>query len=157
MTKSALAAVCIVLLFTNAEATGLDDLKAANAAAERGTSDQAIQLFTQALAASDLSAEDRFAARRGRGREYSAKSQIADAFERYEDGRRLRDNAIADFSAALSQKADNGTVLVERGQDYHLNRQFDLSVADFSAALKINYSPSTLLSRATSLRAKGRV
>lgn len=155
MTKSALAAVCIVLLFTNAEATGLDDLKAANAAAERGTSDQAIQLFTQALAASDLSAEDRFAARRGRGREYSAKSQIADAFERYEDGRRLRDNAIADFSAALSQKADDGTVLVERGQDYHLNRQFDLSVADFSAALKINYSPSTLLSRATSLRAKG--
>jgi tetratricopeptide (TPR) repeat protein len=155
ITNLVLGAVCIVLFLANVEAAGLDDLKAANAAAERGTSDEAIHFFTQALAAGDLSAEDRFIARRGRGREYSAKSQIADAFERYEDGRRLRDNAIADFSAALSQKADDGTVLVERGQDYHLNRQFDLSIADFSAALKIHYAPSTLLQRATSLRAKG--
>ena len=87
--------------------------------------------------------------------EYAAKGLIADAFDRHDDGRRLRDNAIADFSAALSQKADDGNVLIERGQDYHMNRQFDLAIADFSAALTLNNSPSILLQRAASRRAKG--
>jgi tetratricopeptide (TPR) repeat protein len=56
---------------------------------------------------------------------------------------------------ALGLKADDGSVLIERGQDYHLNRQLDLAVADFSAALKLNHSPSILLQRAASQRAKG--
>ena len=149
------AAICVTLFVTSLQAAGVADLKAANAAAEKGIGDEAIQLFTQALAAGDLSADDQFLARRGRGREYSAKSLIADAFDRHDDGTRLRDNAIADLSVALSLKADDGSVLVERGQDYHLNRQLDLAVADFSAALKLNYSPSILLQRAASQRAKG--
>jgi tetratricopeptide (TPR) repeat protein len=156
MMRSIFMSICLMMLFaTNLQAAGSTDLKAAIAAAETGTADDAIRLFTQALAAGDLSVEDQLAARKGRGREYSAKSLIADAFERHDDGNRLRQNAITDFSAALSQKADDGAVLVERGQDYHLNRQFDLAVADFSAALKLNPSPSTLLQRAASLRAKG--
>jgi tetratricopeptide (TPR) repeat protein len=36
-----------------------------------------------------------------------------------------------------------------------MSQQFDLAVADFSAALKLNNSPSTLLQRAASQRAKG--
>jgi tetratricopeptide (TPR) repeat protein len=140
---------------TNLEAAGLADLKAAQAASEKGTGDEAIQLFTQALAAGDLSADDQFIARKGRGREYSAKSLIADAFERHDDGRRLRDNAIADLSAALSLKADDASIFIERGQDYHLNGQFDLAIADLSTALKLNNSPSTLVLRAASQRAKG--
>ena len=36
-----------------------------------------------------------------------------------------------------------------------MNQQFDLAIADFSAALKLNASPSTLLQRAASQRAKG--
>jgi len=155
MIRPIVFAICMVLCVTNAQAAGVADLQAANAAAEKGIGDEAIRLFTQALAAGDLSTEDQFIARRGRGREYSAKSQIADAFERHDDGRRLRDNAITDFSAALSLKADDGSVLIERGQDYHMSRQFDLAVADFSAALKLNNSPSTLLQRAASQRAKG--
>jgi tetratricopeptide (TPR) repeat protein len=155
MIRSILAAICMVLFVTNLQAAGLADLKAANAAVEKGIGDEAIQLFTQALAAGDLSAEDQFFARRGRGREYSAKSLIADAFERHDEGRRLRDNAIADFSAALSLKADDGSVFIDRGQDYQMSRQFDLAIADFSAALKLNNSPSTLLQRAASQRAKG--
>jgi tetratricopeptide (TPR) repeat protein len=155
MIRPIFAAICMVVFATNLQAAGLADLKAATAAAEKGTGDEAIALFTQALAAGDLSAEDQFMARKGRGREYSAKGLIADAFERHDDGRRLRDNAIADFSAALSQKADDGNVLIERGQDYHMNRQFDLAIADFSAALKLNNSPSILLQRAASRRAKG--
>ena len=155
MIKSILGAICMALVVTTVHAAGVADLKAASAAAENGTGDEAIRLFTQALAAGDLSAEDQFVARRGRGREYSAKSLIADAFDRRDDGRRLRDNAIADFSAALGLKGDDGSVLIERGQDYHMNEQFDLAVADFSAALKLKNSPSTLLDRAASQRAKG--
>lgn len=149
------AAICTVLFASNLQAAGVADLKAAQAAAEKGTGDEAIQLFTQALAAGDLSADDQLLARKGRGREYSAKSLIADAFNRLDDGKRLRDNAIADFSAVLSAKPDDAAILVERGQDYHMNQQFDLATADFSTALKFNSSPSTLLQRATSQRAKG--
>ena len=155
MMRPILRAIWLVLFVTNAQAAGMTDLKAANSAAEKGLGDEAIQLFTQALAAGDLSVEDQFIARKGRAREYSAKSQIADTFDRHGDGRRLRDNAIADFSAALTLKADDGSVLIERGQDYHMSQQFDLAVADFSAALKLNNSPSTLLQRAASQRAKG--
>jgi len=161
MIRSILWGVFLTLLFTNpvlftsAEAAGADDLKAANAAAEKGSGDEAVQLFTQALAAGDLSADDLFIAHRGRGREYLVKGQIADAYERYDDGRRLRDNAIRDFSAALGLKAEDDGVLLERGQSYHLNQQFDLAVADFSAALKLKKSPSILIERAASQRAKG--
>jgi tetratricopeptide (TPR) repeat protein len=155
MIRSIVAAICMVLFVTNVQAAGVADLKAASAAAEKGIGDEAIQLFTQALAAGDLSADDQLIARKGRGGEYSAKSLIADAFNRHDDGRRLRDNAITDFSAALSLKANDGSVLIERGQDYHMNQQFDLAIADFSAALKLNNSPSTLLQRAASQRAKG--
>ncbi len=155
MMRSLLAAICVVLFAASLQAAGVDDLKAAQAVAEKGTGDEAIQLFTQALAAGDLSADDQLIAHRGRGREYSAKSLIADAFNRLDDGKRLRDNAIADFSAVLGAKPDDAAILAERGQDYHMNQQFDLAVADFSAALKLNASPSILLQRASSLRAKG--
>ena len=155
MMRSLFAAICMILFATDVQAAGVADLKAAQAAAEKGTGDEAIQLFTQALAAGDLSADDQMVARKGRGREYSARSLIADAFNRHDDGKRLRDNAIADFSAVLSVKSDDAAILVERGQDYHMNQQFDLAIADFTAALKLNSSPSTLLQRATSRRAKG--
>lgn len=155
MIRPIFVAICMVAFATNLQAAGVADLKAATAAAEKGTGDEAIALFTRALAAGDLSADDQFTARKGRGREYSAKGLIADAFDRHDDGRRLRDNAIADFSAALGLKADDGNLLVERGQDYHMNRQFDLAIADFSAALKLANSPSILLQRAASRRAKG--
>jgi tetratricopeptide (TPR) repeat protein len=145
----------MALFATSLQAAGIADLKAATAAAEKGGSDEAIQLFGQALAAGDLSAEDQLVARKGRGREYSAKSMVADAFERHEEGHRLRDNAIADFSAALNLKADDANVLIDRGQDYHLNQQYDLAIADFSAALKLNPSPAALVQRAASERSKG--
>src|ERR1700686_3671150 len=135
MIRSIFAAICLLLLATGAQAAGRADLEAAKAATEKGTGDEAIQLFTQALAAGDLSADDQLIARKGRGREYSAKSLIADAFNRLDDGKRLRDNAIADFSAVLSAKPDDTAILIERGQDYHMNQQFDLAVADFSAVL----------------------
>ena len=107
MMRSLLAAICVVLFASSLQAAGIADLKAAQAAAEKGVGDEAIQLFTQALAAGDLSADDQLIAHKGRGREYSAKSLIADAFNRLDDGKRLRDNAIADFSAVLGAKPDD--------------------------------------------------
>jgi tetratricopeptide (TPR) repeat protein len=155
MMRSTFSAVFFLLFATSLQAAGSDHLKAATAAAEKGTGDEAIRLFTQALAAGDLSADDQFAARKGLGREYAAKSLIADAFERHEEGHRLRDNAIADFSAALGIKPDDENTLVERGQGYHMNQQFDAAIADFSAALKLNRAASTMVQRAASERAKG--
>jgi tetratricopeptide (TPR) repeat protein len=149
------AALAMMLCVTGVQAAGSADLAAAQAAAEKGTSDEAIRLFTQALAAGDLSADDQLTAHKGRAREYTAKSLIADAFNRQDDGKRLRDNAIADLSAVLSAKPEEAAVLLERGQAYHMNEQFDPAVADFSAALKLNASPTVLLQRASSLRAKG--
>ncbi len=133
MMRLLFAAAALVLLVTGAQAASIADLKAAQAAAEKGTSDEAIRLFTQALAAGDLSADDQVAAHTGRGREYTSKSLIADAFDRHDDGKRLRDNAIADFSAALSAKPDDAALFLDRGQDYHMSGQFDPAIADFSA------------------------
>jgi tetratricopeptide (TPR) repeat protein len=155
MIRLILALICTVFLVTNSHAAGLADLKAATAAADSGNSDEAIRLFTQALTSSELTADDQASAHGGRGREYSAKSLIADAFQRNDDGRVLRENAVADFSAELKLKPDDVNTLLDRGQAYHLNQQFDLAVADFGAALSHGKSPAILLQRATSLRAKG--
>jgi tetratricopeptide (TPR) repeat protein len=155
MIRVLLAAVCLVLLAAPLQAGSLDDLKAANAAAENGKSDEAIRLFTQALAAGDLSPADQFTARKGRGGEYTAKSLIADAFERIDQARGLRADAIADFTAVLGSKTDDANVYIARAQVYDLNGQYDSAITDFDAALKLNSSPLTLVQRASSLNAKG--
>ena len=155
MIRVLLAAVCLVLLAAPLQAGSLDDLKAANAAAENGKSDEAIRLFTQALAAGDLSPADQFTARKGRGGEYTAKSLIADAFERIDQARGLRADAIADFTAALGSKTEDANVYIARAQVYDLNGQYDSAITDFDAALKLNNSPLTLVQRASSLNAKG--
>jgi len=155
MIRVLLAAVCLLLLAAPLQAGGLDDLKAANAAAEQGKADDAIRLFSQALAAGDLAPADQFTARKGRGGEYTAKSLIADAFERIDQARGLRADAIADFTAALGIKTDDADLYVARAQVYDLNGQTDSAIADFDAALKLNNSPLTLVQRASSLSAKG--
>jgi tetratricopeptide (TPR) repeat protein len=155
MMRVLLAAVCLLLFAETLQAGGLDDLKAANAAAENGKSDEAILLFTQALGSSDLSPADQFAARKGRGNEYTSKSLIADAFERLDQARGLRADAIADFTAALDSKTDDASVYIARAQVYDLNGQYDSAITDFDAALKLNNSPVTLVQRAGSQSAKG--
>ena len=150
-----LAAICMVLFAATLQAGSLDDLKTANEAAEKGNADEAIRLFTQALAAGDLSPDDQVAARKRRGGEYSSRSLIADAFQRRDDARRLRDNAIDDFTAALRLKADDSDLYLARGQDYHMNGQYDQAIADFDAALKLKNSPVTIIQRGASYRAKG--
>lgn len=155
MLKVLMAAFCLLLSAAALKAGGLDDLKAANDAVAKGKGDEAIRLFTQTLAATDLPAADQASAHKGRGNEYTVKSMIADAFERSDEARRLRDDAVADFTAALSVNADDASLYTARGQDHHLNGQYDAAIADFDAALKLKNSAVTLVQRAGSLRAKG--
>ena len=155
MIKVLLAAACLVLSVATLKAGSLDDLKAAKTAAEQGKGDDAIRLYSQAIAAGDLSPADQDAARKGRGAEYTIQSMIADAFVRLDQARTLRDSAIADFTAAIAAKPSDANLFVARGEDYHLNGQYDLAIADFDAALKLNNAAVTLLQRASSLRAKG--
>jgi tetratricopeptide (TPR) repeat protein len=155
MFKVLLAAACLVLFAATVQAGGPDDLKAANAAAQQGNIDESLRLFTQALGASDVAPDDQFAARKGRGSAYTSKSLIADAFERLDQARGFRDNAIADFTAALAIKTDDAALYVARGQAYDLNGQYDPAIADFDAALKLAKSPVTLAQRAGSELAKG--
>lgn len=150
MLRVLLTAVCLLLLAATAQAGGADDLKAANEAAKNGRVDDAIRLFTQALAANDLLPADQLAARKERGSEYTSASLIADAFERLDQARSLREKAIADFSEVLKTKSDDADVLSARAQAYGLNGQHDLAIADFSAVLKIKTTTLTLVRRAHS-------
>ena len=155
MFKVVLAVACLVLSTAALRADNLDDLAAAKAAVEVGNGAEAIRLFTQALATGSLSPADQAAARKGRGNEYIAKSMIADNFERGDEARSLRESAIADFTAALALKPGDASFNIARGQAYHFNRQYDLAIADFDAAFKLDNSANTVVQRAASLRAKG--
>ena len=155
MIKIVLLAACFVLSASMSQAGSLDDLKAATAAVGQGGPNEAIGLFTKALAAGDLAPADQFAARKGRATEYSVKSLIDDSFGRLDQARDSRERAIADFTAALAIKTDDASVSIGRAQVYHLNGQYDLAIADFDAALKLNDSLVSRLQRANSLRSKG--
>jgi len=155
MIRAFLAAVCLTLLAAAAQAGSADDLKAANDAAQRGQVEEAVRLFTQALAAGDLPAADQLAAHKARGSEYTSASLIADAFERLDQARSLREKAIADFTAALQTASNDPALLTARGQAYDLNGQYDSAIADFGAALKLKNAPLTLVQRANSETAKG--
>jgi tetratricopeptide (TPR) repeat protein len=155
MIRALLVAACLAFLAATAQAGGADDLRAANEAAKKGQFEDAIRLFTQALGAGDLSPYDQFTAHKERGSEYVSSSLIADAFERLDQARSLREKAIADFSDAVKIKADDAPIYVARAQAYDLNGQHDAAIADFGAALKIKDSPVTLVQRANSKTAKG--
>jgi lipoprotein NlpI len=148
MIRVLLAVAALMLFAANLQAGGLDNLKAATAAADQGKVDEAINQFTQALAAGDLSPADQFAAYKGRGSAYTSKSLIADAFERLDQARGMRSDAIADFTAALKFKTDDADLYGARAQVYDLNGQYDPAIADFDAAFKLNNSPVTLVQRA---------
>jgi tetratricopeptide (TPR) repeat protein len=155
MIRVLLAAACLVFTAANLQASGLDDLKSANSAAQHGKPNEAVRLFGQALAAGDLSYADRVAAYKGRASEYIAKSLIADAFQRLDEARQARNDAIADFTAAIKLKTDDAALYVARAQAYALNGQNDSAIADFDAALKLDNAPLTLMQRGASLLAKG--
>ena len=155
MKRIALAAAGLLLMGASALAGGAEDLAAARQAGEKGVRDEAIRLYTQAIAAGDLKADDRLAALRGRGGEYASKGLIADAFNRRDEAARMRENAIADFSAAITLKPGDVELISARAQVLHMNGQYDAALADFDTAVKLKPSALAYTQRAASARAKG--
>lgn len=150
---------CVALLAlvvaTPVRAGGADDLKAGLAADQNGKHDEAIQLLTRALQTGDLSPDDQVMADKTRAGGYFTKSLIADAFDRRDEARRLRDSAVADYTAALGIKAEDAELLAKRGQIYHVNGQYPQALADFDAALRLKPSAVALMQRAGTYRASG--
>jgi tetratricopeptide (TPR) repeat protein len=154
MIRVALAALGLAVFSLAAQAAGLDHLQAAQTAEKNGNVDEAVHLYSQAITAGDLTPDNLVAARKGRAGAYVGKSLVADTFQRPDDAKRLRDNAIEDYTAALKIKPDDSELYVWRGQAEQLNEQNDQAVADFSAALKIKETATTLMQRAGSYIAK---
>lgn len=150
---------CVALLAivaaTPVRAGGADDLAAGLAAGRNGRHDEAIRLLTRALQTGDLSPDDRVTADKTRGSEYFTKSLIADAFDRRDEARGLRDSAVADYTDALRIKPDDVELLSSRGQSLEVNGQYQQAIADFDASQRLKPSPITLMQRAGSYRAGG--
>jgi tetratricopeptide (TPR) repeat protein len=87
------ALACAVALAAGVRAGGIEDGGAGLQAMDRGAYDDAIRLFTKALAARDLSQDDRELAYLSRGKAYLAKGDSA--------------HAVADLRQALALKPDD--------------------------------------------------
>lgn len=155
MVRTLSALLFTILMAAPSWADAASDLKAGTDAAQAGRHDEAIAALTRALDDGALPADGQLKALRTRGGEYVTKSLMAEAFDRRDDARRQRDNAIADFSRALALKADDAELLSERGNVFYLNGQYDPSLADLDALLRLKPSAITQMQRAGVYRAKG--
>jgi lipoprotein NlpI len=149
------AVLLTMVIATPLQAGGADNLKAGLAAVQNGKGDDAIQQLTLALQSGELSQDDQVTANKTRGGAYFSKSLVADAFDRRDEALRLRDSAVADYTAALRLKPEDAALLAERGQIYSVNGQYDQAVADFDVLQRLKPSPLTLVQRAESYRGKG--
>lgn len=149
------AASALALSTAVANAAGAQDLAAAQAASERGAHDEAIKLYTQALADAGLTSEQRLQALRGRAGGYFAKTMIAETFNRKDNAERFGADSIADYTAAIKIKGDDAALHAARGQVRQVAGRNDEAIEDFSAALKLQPSTETYLQRAGALRMKG--
>ncbi len=84
---------------------------------------EAIRLWTNVLAASDLSAELRVRALEGRGGCYAEEHET--------------DAAMADVEAALALKSDSPAIHLLRGEIYLAKHQYQTAMDDFEAAIRI--------------------
>lgn len=155
MVRTLCALLFTILMAAPSWADATSDLKAGTDAAQAGHPDEAIAALTRALDGGALPPDGQLQALRTRGGEYVTKSLMAETFDRREEAGRQRDNAIADFSRALALKADDAELLSERGNVFYLNGQYDLSLADFDALLRLKPSATGLMQRAGVYRAKG--
>ncbi len=127
----AIVALAFVLAFAlPARADGQADLRAAYAAATAGRAEEAIGLFTKALASIDLSVNDRAEALTTRG-------NIRDDLGRSE-------LALADYDAAIALKSDYYWAYYNRGVLHVKRGEYPQAFADYekSIALKPDYAPA---------------
>lgn len=158
------------------DANGIDDAKAGLTAFKRQDFDEAIRLYSQAIASGQLTDESRAEAHARRGSAYTGKGQTNSSLADYNAAIRLQpnyapayvgrgtayflsdqlDRALADFDQALRLKPDLAMAYHNRGLIYQQKRQYDKAIADFDEALRLD--PNLIgayQNRANVLREKG--
>ena len=110
-------------LLPSADATGVDIAKTASAAEDRGDWDEAIRLYSQAIAAGDLSKENLAVVRYDRGIAYARKGEV--------------DKAIADYDAAIGLRPDYVAAYHGRATAYRDKDMTEKAIADYNTAIRI--------------------
>lgn len=119
-----LSAILIFAGVSMAHASGLDQAKAGLAAAQRGDDDEALQLYSAALAAGDLSPFNVMLAYHNRGNTYQDKG----------DYRR----AIPEYDIAIRLEPRYAEAYFARGRARFALGEFADAVVDFTQSLKLD-------------------
>jgi lipoprotein NlpI len=107
-----------------AGASGLDEAKAGLAAAQRGDDDEALRLYSAALAAGDLSPFNVMLAYHNRGNTYQDKGDYP--------------RAIAEYNVAIKLKSDYAEAWFGRGRARFALGEFAAAVTDFTQSMKLD-------------------
>lgn len=117
-------ALIVIYLPVLALGQGLEEARSGVAAFKKGEIDLAIEFYTRALRANDLTQKDRAGVLFNRGLAHSQKFQL--------------DRAIEDFNAALRIDLKFAAAFSSRGVAYHKKKQTDLALADYNAAIELD-------------------
>lgn len=109
-----------------AYAGGLDDGRAGLAAAQRGDFDEAIRLFTAAIASGELSPRNKMLAYHNRGNTYQDKENYG--------------KAIADYSIVIRLQSDYAQAWYSRGRAQFALGMFPAAIADLVQSIALDPS-----------------
>src|SRR3977135_2620194 len=112
--------------FELAHATGLDDGSAGLAAAQRGDFDEAIRLFTAAIASGELSPRNKVFAYHNRGNTYQDKENYG--------------KAIADYSTVIGLQPDYAQAWYSRGRAQFALGMFPAATEDLVHSIALDPS-----------------
>ena len=124
MARFFLATVLAIASVGAACASGLDDGSAGLAAAQRGDYDEAIRLFSAALAGGDLSPANGMLAYHNRGNAYQDKGNYG--------------RAITDYNFAIRLKPDYAQAYYSRGRAQFALGAFDAAITDFARSIALD-------------------
>jgi lipoprotein NlpI len=122
--RLSLAAILIFAGVGVAHASGLDEANAGLAAAQRGDDDEALRLYSAALAAGDLSPFNVMLSYHNRGNTYQDKGDYQ--------------RAIAEYDIAIQLQPDYAEAYFGRGRARFALGKFADAVMDFAQSLKLD-------------------
>ena len=119
---AALLLLSLMVCFTSLGCSGsLDDVKAGNAAANKGDYDKAIGLFTKAIESGELSRDDLSKTYCNRGFVWRSKGDL--------------DKAIVDYTTAIEIEPKLANAYNNRGAALHDKGDYDKAIADYAKAI----------------------